>query len=70
MGTQGGKMTEMAVQPKELNREEFLAFIDARVQATLDMSVDEFMAALESGKLDPESPRVAGLAILVGARTS
>lgn len=62
-------MTSVA-EPRELDRDDFRAFLDARIQATLGMTVGEFIVALESGKLDPESPRVASLAILVGARTS
>jgi hypothetical protein len=56
-------------EPRELSREEFIELLEERVQAALDMTLDQFIAALEEGRLDPEAPRVAGLAILVGART-
>jgi hypothetical protein len=57
-------------EPRELDREQFRAFLDERVRASLDMTLADFIQALESGKLDPEeSPQVASLAILVGART-
>ena len=55
-------------EPRELDREDFAAFLDERVRASLGMSLAEFVAALRSGELDPESPRVASLAILVDAR--
>jgi hypothetical protein len=55
-------------EPRELDREEFWAFLDQRVQASLGITLEQFIAALESGELDPELPQVAGLAILVGAR--
>lgn len=58
-------------EPKELDREEFQAFLDERVRESLDMTLTEFIVALENGKLDPEeSSLVASLAILVGARAS
>ena len=56
-------------EPRELSREEFAELLEERVQASLNMSLADFVAALEEGRLDPESPRVADLAILVGART-
>jgi hypothetical protein len=59
---------ETYAEPKELSREEFAVLLEERVQASLNMSVPEFIARLEDGRLDPESPRVANLAILVGAR--
>jgi hypothetical protein len=57
-------------EPRELSREEFRALLEERVIAALGMTLDEFIEALDDGSLDPESPQVAGLAILVGARTS
>ena len=57
-------------EPIELDRDEFWTFLDARVRATLDMSLPDFIEGLRLGELDPEEPQVAGLAILVGARTS
>jgi len=63
------KEKKMAVvEPRELTRDEFAAFLDERVSASLDMSLADFVAALEDGRLDPESPEIASLAILVGAR--
>jgi hypothetical protein len=56
-------------EPKELSREEFAVLLEERVYESLNMSVSDFIARLEDGRLDPESPRVASLAILVGART-
>ena len=59
------------VEPRELDRDEFRAFLDERVQATLHMTLLDFIEALRVGELDPEeSPEVTSLAILVGARTS
>lgn len=60
-------MTEIA-EPIELDREQFAAFLDERVRSLLDMTLDEFILALREGRLDPESPQVASLAILVDAR--
>jgi hypothetical protein len=57
-----------ASEPRELSRDEFAAFLEERVSSSLDMSLADFVAALEEGRLDPESPEVASLAILVGAR--
>jgi hypothetical protein len=58
-------------EPRELDRDAFRAFLDDRVQSTLHMTLPDFIAALRDGELDPEeSPEVASLAILVGARTS
>jgi hypothetical protein len=59
---------ETYAEPKELSREEFAELLEERVQASLNMSTSEFIAGLEDGRLDPESPRVASLAIRVGAR--
>jgi hypothetical protein len=55
---------------KELSGDDLRALLDAEIQESVGMSLSEFTAALEEGRLDPESPGVAGLAILVGARTS
>jgi len=57
-------------EPKELTEDEFRALLEERVQRTLGMSLSDFKAALREGKLDPDSSRVAGLAILVGERPS
>jgi hypothetical protein len=57
-------------KPKELSEEEFRRVLDERVSRTLHMNLDEFAAALREGRLDPEEPRVAGLAILVNERVS
>ncbi len=51
----------------ELTTEEFAALVEERVQAAFGMSVAEFEKALEEGRLDPDAPHVATLAILVGA---
>jgi hypothetical protein len=60
-------MAPMA-EPRELDNEDFRALLDERVRRAVGMSLQEFIEALQAGKLDPESPQVAGLAILVGAR--
>lgn len=60
----------MERQPKELNQREFERLLEERAQRTLGMSLPEFKAALREGRLDPESSRVAGLAILVGEGSS
>lgn len=54
---------------KELTQEELRSLLEGEVRTVTGMSLDEFTAALEQGRLDPETPRIAGLAILVGART-
>lgn len=56
-------------KPKELSEEDFRLVLDGRVRRTLDMSLEDFTAALKDGRLDPESPKVAGLAVLVDSRT-
>jgi len=56
-------------EPEELDRDDFRALLEKRLQAALGMSVPEFLEALSEGQLDPESPRVAQFAILL-ARTS
>jgi hypothetical protein len=55
------------VDKTELTSEEFSELVEKRVQAAFGMSLDEFEAALEDGRLDPDEPHVAALAILVGA---
>jgi hypothetical protein len=62
----GPQMSAIA-EPRELSQEDFIALLEERVQASLGMSLEEFVAALREGELDPESPQVAGLALLVGA---
>lgn len=57
-------------KPKELSDDEFRRVLSERVARTLHMDLDEFTAALRDGSLDPEEPRVAGLAILVNERAS
>ena len=56
-----------ATETTELTGEQFAALVEERVQAAFDMSLDEFEAALTDGRLDPDAPHVASLAILVGA---
>ena len=58
----------MDQEPKELSENEFQELLEQRAQRTLGMSLAEFIAALREGRLDPESSRVAGLALLVGER--
>jgi hypothetical protein len=58
------------VEPKELDRDDFLAFLEERVQEAFGMTLAEFTESLRRGELDPEKPQVASLAILVGARSS
>jgi len=62
-----GEQMSAIAEPTELSREDFTDLLEGRVQAALDMSLSSFVAALRDGQLDPESPRVAELAILVGA---
>jgi hypothetical protein len=50
-----------------LTREEFTALLESRVEDAFGMSLDEFEVALEEGRLDPDAPHVASLAILIGA---
>ena len=57
-----------AVEPVELSQDDFLQFLEERIQEAFGMSLEEFVAGLQDGSLDPESPRVAVLAVLVGAR--
>lgn len=59
-----------ASEARELNEDELRALLDSEIRETAGMSLPEFTAALEQGTVDPESPRLAGLAILLGARTS
>jgi hypothetical protein len=56
-------------EPRELSQEDFIALLEERVQACLGITLAEFVAQLNAGELDPEAPRVAELAILVGAPT-
>jgi hypothetical protein len=56
------------IEPKELSGDDLRALLDVEIRQAFGMSLTEFTAALERGDLDPESPRVAGLAVLVGAR--
>ena len=65
-----GRQVSAIAEPQELDSEDFRALVEKRVQRALGMSLDEFMKALAEGTLDPESPQVAGLAILVGAGLS
>ena len=62
-------MSELEAEPIELDGNDFRQLLEERVQASLGMSVGEAVLALREHRLDPESPRIAGLAILVGART-
>jgi hypothetical protein len=57
-------------EPRELSRDDFRSFLDERVRESLGISLDQFLALLRAGKIDPEDPQVAPLAILVGARAS
>ncbi len=54
-------------EPEELSQEDFTALLEERIRASLGMSLAEFVTALRNEELDPESPRVAELALLVGA---
>jgi hypothetical protein len=64
----GSRKKEPLMDAKELSRADLHLVLDTEIRETTGMSLAEFTAAIESGRLDPESPRVAGLAILVGAR--
>ena len=55
-------------EPQEMKADELRALLEERIQADLGMTVSEFVDALRSGELDPESSRVAQYAILF-ART-
>lgn len=55
-----------AAEPRELSREELLAVLEERVRRYLDMSLDDFLAAIDRGEL-PDHPAATDLAILVGA---
>lgn len=55
---------------RELDEDELRALLDTEIREIVGMSLPEFTVALEQGKVDPESPRLAGLAILLGARAS
>ena len=57
------------VEPVELSEEDFLRFLAERVHEAFGMSLEEFVAALEEGRLDEESFEVSDLAALVSART-
>jgi hypothetical protein len=57
------------VEPQELSGDEFRALLEERLRETLAMTLEEFAEGLAEGRLDPESPEVAGLAILVAPRT-
>jgi hypothetical protein len=48
-----------------MTQDDFEALLEERAQASFGMSLSEFVAALRAGKLDPESPRVAELALLL-----
>jgi cytochrome P450 len=52
---------------RQLTDQEFRALLERRVRERFNMSLDEFVRAVEDGRLD--SPDVTDLAILVGART-
>jgi hypothetical protein len=51
----------------ELSREELQEVLEQRIREELGMSLAEFEEALESGRIDADDPRFAGLAILMGA---
>lgn len=53
-------------EPKELTAEEFRALLEERCRRYFDMSLEEFLTALDAGELD-DQPAAADLAILVGA---
>jgi hypothetical protein len=53
---------------QEPTRAELQTLLDAEIRETKGGSLAEFREAIESGRLDSQSPRVAGLATLVGAR--
>jgi hypothetical protein len=55
-------------EPRELDSEDFRVLLDERVRRALGISLQQFIEQLRAGELDPESPEIAGLAILVGAR--
>jgi hypothetical protein len=53
-----------------MDETEFRALVERQIKDSLDMTLPQFEAALKDGTLDPETPRVARLAILAGARAS
>lgn len=57
-------------EPVELSEAEFRKLLDRQVQESFNMSLVEFRKQVADGRLDPEAPKVARLAMLVGARAS
>jgi hypothetical protein len=57
-------------EARELTRDELREVLEERVRQEFDMTLAEFVTALDKGRLDADAPHVAGLAILVGARAS
>lgn len=61
-------MRTLPEESKELTPEEFRALLEERTRYYFGMSLDEFTAALDEGRLDDE-PAAMDLAILIGARS-
>jgi len=59
-------MAEDTRDPTELTAEQFRRFLEEETQHYFSMSVDQFTAAAERGKL-PDHPVVAHLVLLTGA---
>lgn len=64
-----GTAEPKSAETVELSEAEFRALIDERVRESVGIPLDEFKAQLADGRLDAEAPSLAGLAILIGART-
>lgn len=54
---------------KELSAAKMRRLVESDIRRVTGMSLTEFKTALADGKIDPEEPKLAGLAMLVGART-
>jgi hypothetical protein len=55
-------------KPRDLSEEQFRAVLEERVQRAFHMSAREFSLALKERRIDPESSKAAGLAILLSAQ--
>jgi hypothetical protein len=66
-GEEGHEMTPITSEPGvvELTREEGRAMLGERTQRVLGMTLEEFEAAYDAGKLDMDSPEVEQLVMLL-----
>jgi hypothetical protein len=56
-------------EPKEVTHEDFLRVLEERTLKAFGLTLEQFADRLHKGELDPESPRVAALAMFLRART-